>query len=111
MSEHTTTPSAWITEEVSSWPGVEAGPGSRGELSFKVRRREIGHLHGDQVAHFGLPKSLWSELIEAGRIQRHPIDRPGWAAVGLGDDDAVTEAIGLMRVNYERAMGRVGDPV
>jgi Family of unknown function (DUF5519) len=42
-----------ITEEVSGWPGVTAGPGTRGELSFNVGRREIGHLHGDRVAHFG----------------------------------------------------------
>jgi hypothetical protein len=42
-----------ITEEVTSWPGVVAGPGSRGEFSFKVGSREIGHLHGDHAAHFG----------------------------------------------------------
>ena len=25
-----------ITEEVTSWPGVEAGPGRRGELASRV---------------------------------------------------------------------------
>ncbi len=39
--------SARITEEVSSWPGVDAGPGRRGELAFRIGRWEIGHLHGD----------------------------------------------------------------
>jgi hypothetical protein len=62
-----------ITEEVSSWPGVTAGPGTRGELSFKVGRREIGHLHGDRVAHFGFPKDLWTRLFEQGRIDYHPV--------------------------------------
>jgi Family of unknown function (DUF5519) len=33
-----------IVEQVTSWPGVEAGPGRRGELAFKVGGREIGHL-------------------------------------------------------------------
>ena len=28
-----------ITEEVTSWPGVEAGPGRRGEFAFRVGRR------------------------------------------------------------------------
>ena len=37
-----------ITEEVTSWPGVTAGPGRRGEFAFKVGGREIGHLHGDR---------------------------------------------------------------
>jgi hypothetical protein len=45
----TTTASRQITEEVTSWDGVEAGPGRRGEFAFKVGRREIGHLHGDHA--------------------------------------------------------------
>ena len=57
-----------ITEEVSSWPGVLAGPGRRGEFAFKLAGREIGHLHGDQSAHFGFPKDVWTRLFEQGRI-------------------------------------------
>ncbi len=50
------TPSQQITEEVTSWPGVAAAPGGRGEFAFKLGRREIGHLHGDHAAHFSFPK-------------------------------------------------------
>ena len=35
------TASERITEEVTSWPGVTAGPGRRGEFAFKVGGREI----------------------------------------------------------------------
>ncbi len=56
-----------IIAEVTSWPGVEAGPGRRGELAFRVGRREIGHLHGDRSAHFSFPKAVWAELFEQGR--------------------------------------------
>ena len=42
------TPSERITDEVTSWPGVEAGYGKRGEWGFSVGPREIGHLHGDK---------------------------------------------------------------
>ena len=68
-----------ITEEVTSWPGVTAGPGSRGEFSFKVGRREIGHLHGDHALHIGFPKALWHELYDQGRIGYHPVfpGKPG----------------------------------
>ena len=62
----TRTASRQITEEVTSWPGVEAGPGTRGEFAFKVGRREIGHLHGDHAAHFGFPKEVWADLRKAG---------------------------------------------
>src|SRR5260370_16671033 len=66
-------PSEQITEEVTSWPEVEAGPGRRGEFAFKVGRREIGHLHGDHAAHFNFPKDVWAELFEQGRIGEHPV--------------------------------------
>jgi hypothetical protein len=62
-----------ITEEVTSWPGVTAGPGRRGEFAFKVGGREIGHLHGDRAAHFGFPKQVWRELREQGRVEPHPV--------------------------------------
>jgi hypothetical protein len=58
------TASRRITEEVRSWPGVEAGPGQRGKFAFKLGGREIGHLHGDHAAHFFFPKQLWDELRE-----------------------------------------------
>lgn len=66
-------PSERITEEVGSWPRVSAGPGRRGEFSFKVGPREIGHLHGDHAAHFFFPPTVWSELIEQSRIVPHPV--------------------------------------
>jgi len=62
-----------ITEEVTSWPGVLAGPGSRGEFAFKVGGREIGHLHGDHSAHFGFPKELWTCLVAEVRAGREAV--------------------------------------
>jgi hypothetical protein len=99
-----------ITHEVTSWPGVEAGAGSRGEFSFKVGSREIGHLHGDRAAHFGFPRKVWAALLEQGRIVRHPIDHDGWGARRLESDEDVDEAIVLMRLNYDRAVTRHGLP-
>ena len=58
----TQTASERITAEVTGWPGIAAGTGSRGEFSFKLGRREIGHLHGDHSAHFGFPKEVAVEL-------------------------------------------------
>jgi hypothetical protein len=106
------TASQVITAEVTSWPGVEAGPGRRGEFSFKVGRREIGHLHGDSAAHFSFPKPVWKELFEQGRIDYHPVfpGRPGFAARRIGDDDDVAEVLALLRLNYERVVGRHGLP-
>ena len=106
----TQTPSQRITAAVTSWPGVQAGAGSRGEFGFNVGRREIGHLHGDRSAHFGFPRDQWSELMTQGRIVKHPIDRPGLGARRIESDADVDEVIALMRLNYDRVVERYGLP-
>ncbi|MDQ6750478.1 MAG: DUF5519 family protein [Actinomycetota bacterium] len=106
------TKSAQITEEVLAWPGVEAGPGSRGEFAFTVGRRQIGHLHGDRTAHFSFPKQVWAELYEQGRIGYHPVfpDTPGPAARKIEDETDISEVIELLRLNYDRVVARYGLP-
>jgi hypothetical protein len=101
-----------ITEEVTSWPGVEAGPGRRGEFAFRVGRREIGHLHGDHAAHFFFSKDVWAELYEAGRVVEHPVfpGRQGPAARRIAGDEDVRDVIELMRLNYDRVIDRHGLP-
>lgn len=107
------TASERITEEVTSWPGVEAGHGTRGEFAFRVGRREIGHLHGDRSAHFSFPKDVWAELFAEGRIGYHPVfpDRQGPAARRIAGEDDVRDVIALLRLNYDRVVARYGLPV
>jgi hypothetical protein len=106
----TLTPSQRITEEVTSWPGVEAGPGRRGEFAFTVGGKEIGHLHGDRTAHFGFPKELGAELREQGRVGPHPVapHKTAWAARSIQGEDDVRDVIELIRLNYDRAVARHG---
>jgi hypothetical protein len=106
----TQTASEQITEEVTSWPGVEAGPGRRGEFAFKLGKREIGHLHGDHAAHFSFPKDVWTELRDEGRIVDHPVfpGRVGPAARRIDSEDDVRDVIVMMRLNYDRAAARQG---
>jgi hypothetical protein len=106
------TASERITAEVTSWPGVEAGPGVRGEFAFTLGRRELGHLHGDRAAHFGFPKDVWTELKEQGRIVHHPVfpDSIGPAARRIESEDDVRDVIALMRLNYDRIVARHGLP-
>ena len=112
MTTTSMTASELITAEVTGWPGVTAGVGERGEFGFRVGRREIGHLHGDRVLHIGFPKAVWHELHDAGRIDYHPVfpAKPGYASRALATDADVEDAIALLRLNYDRAVGRHGVP-
>ncbi len=111
----TTTPtsataSQRITAQVTAWPGVTAGPGDRGSFAFRVGRRELGHLHGDRVAHFAFPRDVCARLLAEGRVGPHPVASPGLAARALRDDVDVAEAVALLRLNYDRVVARYGLP-
>ena len=101
------TPSQRITDEVTSWPGVEAGLGERGEYGFRVDGHEIGHLHGDRAAHFGFPRQVGAALREQGRVGPHPVNRHSTklAARRIEDEADVDDVIALMRLNYDRVVG------
>ncbi len=104
------TASETITDEVTSWPGVEAGVGDRGEFGFRLGDHRIGHLHGDRVAHFGFPREVGATLREQGRVGPHPVNRHSTklAARPIESDADVRDVITLMRLNYERAIADGG---
>jgi Family of unknown function (DUF5519) len=104
------TASERITAEVTGWPGVEAGAGSRGEYGFEVGGHQIGHLHGDRTAHFGFPREIGAKLREEGRVEPHPVNRHStkMAARRIESDQDVADVIALMRLNYERVIAAGG---
>ena len=93
-----------ITSAVLGWPGVEAVPHRFGGTEFRLGRRELGHLHGDEIADLPLPRGLRDELIASHRAQTHRW-RPdsGWVTIPLTGEQEVTDVIDLLRGAYERA--------
>lgn len=91
---------------------MEARTGARGEWAFTLGRREIGHLHGDEVLHLAFPKAIWEELHAGGRIGYHPIfpGQPGYAERRIDDEADVRDVIALLRLNYDRAVERHAIP-
>lgn len=99
-----TSPSTRIIDEVTRWPGITAQEGERGELSFRLGKREIGHLHGDHAAHFAFPRDVAAALSAEGRIGPHPAfpDHPKLAARRIAGAADVDDVIALLRLNYDR---------
>jgi hypothetical protein len=106
------TPSARLLAAATAWPGVAlSGPGERGEMSLLLGRREVGHLHGDHVAHFAFGLELGRRLRDEGLVGPHPItDEPTLAARRIADDADVEAVLGLLRLNYDRIVARHGLP-
>jgi luciferase-like monooxygenase len=110
VSEESRTPSEQITDTVTAWPGVEAGYGKRGEWGFRVKGHELGHLHGDQAAHFAFGKDLGLTLRERGMVVDHPVfpGKNAMAARRIDTQEDVDDVIELMRINYDRIVARYG---
>ena len=89
---------------------MKAGPGGFGSLAFALGKRELGHLHGDHAAHFAFPKRVRARLLEQGRVVPHPVASPGLAARRIENHTDVDEVLALMRLNYDRLVGRYGRP-
>ncbi len=100
-------PSARIAAEVLTWPGTDAGWGSRGEHALWSGGHELGHLHGDRVAHFGFPRDVGAALRAAGRVGPHPVNphSPKLAARRIAGDADVQDVLALLRLNHDRAAG------
>jgi hypothetical protein len=104
----TITASRTIVDAVSAWEGVTTGWGDRGELSLRLGKREIGHLHGDHAAHFLFPRGTAEQLRAAGRIGPHPAfpDHPKLAARRIESQADVDDVIALMRISYDLLVER-----
>lgn len=97
-----------IVDVVSAWEGVTTHWGERGELSFRLGTREIGHLHGDHAAHFVFPRGTAEQLRAAGRIGPHPVfpEHPKMAARRIASAADVADVIALLRIGYDLARER-----
>jgi luciferase-like monooxygenase len=101
------TASQVIIEEVSSWEGVELGPGRFGAVQFRLGKRELGHLHGDRLADIPFPRALRDRLVAEGTVVPHrPLPDSGWASRHIRSEDDVRAVIDLLRMQYDRAMSQ-----
>lgn len=92
-----------ISHELKSWPGVTSQPHRFGGIEFRVNGREMGHMHGDQLADLPFPKDVGRKLISEGRASpHHVLPQSGWISYYISGNEDVQEVIGLFRMQYER---------
>ena len=98
-----------IQRTLSSWPQVEAHPHRFGGTEYRVGRREIGHIHSDQLVDIPFPRSVHDEVVAAGQAQpHHVLPDSGWVSVFLREAADVDRAIALFRRSYQLAARQKG---
>ena len=97
-----------IVSEVASWEDVTTGPGRFGSTRFLVGRRELGHLHGDQLLDLPLPPARKRELLEQRCVEQHRYtpEKSGWVSLRISEEADVETAIELLREQHGRATKR-----
>src|SRR5215212_7731238 len=99
---------ARISEAVTSWPGVTSQPHRFGGVEYKIGRREIGHIHGDELVDIPFPKKVRDEIVNARLAQlHHVLPETGWISFYLQKDGDVEKAIKLLHRSYEIALKQI----
>ncbi len=95
---------ASITRAATGWAGVTQKPHRFGGVEYVIGKREIGHIHGDQLVDIPFPKKIRDEIVAAGRAQpHHVLPKTGWVSFYLREEDDVEKAITLLHESYEIA--------
>jgi hypothetical protein len=93
-----------IKTELLTWPQVEAHPHRFGGTEYRIGRRELGHIHGDQLVDIPFPTKVRDTVVAAGQAEPHHIlPDSGWISLYLREPADVDRAIALFRKSYELA--------
>jgi hypothetical protein len=91
-----------IRQTVLTWEGVEALPHRFGGIEYQLQKRELGHIHGDQMLDIPFPKKVRDELVAAGMAEpHHLLPDTGWISFYLRESADVERAIALLRRSYD----------
>jgi hypothetical protein len=89
---------------VSRWPDVTVHRHRFEGTEYRLGKRELGHIHGDQLVDLPFPKAVRDELLAGGRVRpHHVLPDSGWVSLYLTAPSDVDLAIDLFRKSYELA--------
>ena len=94
-----------ITQAVTSWQGVRALPHRFGGTEYRLgEKREIGHIHGDQMVDIPFPVKVREQLVAEGKAElHHVLPESGWISFYIRQPEDVERAIALFKMSYDLA--------
>jgi Family of unknown function (DUF5519) len=94
-----------ITQEVTSWQGIQALPHRFGGTEYRLgQKREIGHIHGDHMVDIPFPVKVRQQLVAEGKAElHHLLPESGWISFYIRQPEDVERAIVLFKMSYDIA--------
>ncbi len=94
-----------IEKEILSWPYVTVEPHRFGGIEFRLKKREIGHIHNKGLADIPFPMKIRDELVNSGRVKpHHVLPQSGWISYWFhnSEEEDISTVIDLFRLRYEQ---------
>src|SRR5512143_317866 len=96
-----------IQTVLAGWPRVEAHPHRFGGTEYRLGRRELGHIHGDDLVDIPFPKKVRDTIVAAGQAEpHHVLPESGWVSVYLREAADVDRAVELLHRSFELALNQ-----
>ncbi|MBX3080869.1 MAG: DUF5519 family protein [Anaerolineae bacterium] len=94
-----------MQQQVLAWEGVTAHSHRFGGTEYRLGKRELGHIHGDDLVDIPFPTKLRDQLVAEGRAEPHHIlPDTGWVSFYLREQPDIARAVELFRLSYEVAI-------
>jgi hypothetical protein len=92
-----------VEREILHWPGVTSEPGRFNAVTFRYRKREIGHVHRDRIADLPVTPEMRETLLAEGRARPHRAGSKGYISYPIETQEDVAAVLEILSSNYDRA--------
>lgn len=100
-SHQTESPVGQVIETVASWPKITTGKGRFNSMTFRVKDRDIGHIHRWGPVDIGYPNPLREQLIAEGKTgDHHVVPNSNATTFRVESPDDIEQAVLLFRGSY-----------
>ena len=94
-----------LRRALSGWGDVVVARHRFGGVEFRLGRRELGHIHGEDRVDIPFPKSVRNDLISAGEAEPHHVfPDTGWVSVFLRTEEDTNRAIRVLERSFTLAV-------
>src|SRR5260370_33179789 len=90
-----------IETQASAWADISVHPHRFVAREFRLRKKEIGHLHSSGELDIPFPRTVRDELLKEGLAREHRwVPNSGWVSFHIAGKESVESALWLLRLSY-----------